>query len=784
MDQSTAETEVEYIPPELCSQRSWTQPAAAGPGRSIELVPIERKRPVPEAGLVHGNVVLTGPVHPQIRSQVNGDYDDDDDEFTTVRYSALTCEPSMFQKERFKLRQNLYIKPRRTELLITVPICDESGTDLGRTLTGIFANIQYISSQTRVKTWKRHGWKRCVVCVLADGRGRVLEEAKAVLTLIGLWQPAMAVRDVQGKYAYAHLFEYTTRVRLRGSALQPSPECLQIPVQMILCLNETHQGPRDCGKWLSEAIIPELDPRICVFVPVGAMPPFDAIYRLWERLHLHPRCGGAVGQTEMGASMLTWALNPLAAAYGVHLKLASVLENPLQSFLGFAPAFPTQLSVFRCQLNERESQHQTPGSLEAASVRDEPEPIAWGSRMSDRWLWAFNILSRRWNRDRLDYVRKARAQVQAPSSIDACIVERQHYMQDRAVFVMNSWTTMQNIEGGFRKLRFAALLIYSCLDLVVSWFAIGNTFLIFFFINHYFTSDSIIGRHGPATETGLLTLYTFLLMISVLCALTYQPQSRRLRIIRTLITVGWMLLAAYILIAIIVVGFKTTWPGFHIFSNTTTDFREWFGNPRCFLAILPLLAIYAIWLLISLLFLDPWVILAARIQYVLCIIAHVNFINITTFMYTNLPASGEQNAADGEIPMLTSYIVRPGNKVHLDSPSDDDLNKAYDASLAQLLDPPGPESARLSSRDCEGTQRVYPDKVVLAWALSNIFLCAVILNTVSSVKAGLAGNDLENIKRGPSTIYLLVIFWLIGSFEGVKFTGAILFIIKEVIYFF
>jgi hypothetical protein len=63
--------------------------------------------------------------------------------------------------------------------------------------------------------------------------------------------------------------------------------------------------------------------------------------------------------------------------------------------------------------------------------------------------------------------------------------------------------------------------------------------------------------------------------------------------------------------AIIVVGFKTTRPAFHILSNTPTDFREWFGNLRCFLAILPLVAIYAIWLLISFLFLDPWVILAA-----------------------------------------------------------------------------------------------------------------------------------------------------------------------------
>ncbi|KAL4751108.1 hypothetical protein BDW72DRAFT_212904 [Aspergillus terricola var. indicus] len=700
MDQNTVETEVECVSPELCSWRSWTEPAAAGPNPAKELIPIERKNPVPEAGLVRGNVVLTGQVHPQIRSQVSGDYDDD--EFTTVRYSALTCEPSMFRKEQFMLRQKLYIKPRRTELLVTVPICEESGTDLGRTLTSIFANIQYVSSRKRVKAWKRHGWKRCVVCILADGRGRLSEETKASLTLIGLWQSALAVRDVQGKNVVAHLFEYTTR--------------------MILCLNERHQGPRDCGRWLSEAIMPEPDPRMCVIVPVGAMPSVDAIYRLWERLHLHTRCGGAVGRTEMKASLLTWSLNSLAAAYGVHLKLTSVLDNPLQSFLG---------------------------------------------DISNRRLSTFDILSRRWNRDRLDYVRKAAVHVQAPPSIDAYIVNRQHYMQDRAIFVMNSWSNVQNIEGGFRKLRF------------------GNTFLIFFLINHYFASESIAGQHGPAAETGLLTLYAFLLMISMLCALTYQPQSSRLRIIRTLITAGWMLLAAYILIAIIVVAFKTTRPAFHILRNTPADFREWFGDLRFFLATFALVAIYAMWLLTSLLFLDPWVVFAGSIQYVLCILAHVNFINIIAFMYSNLSPSEEHKAADSGRPIPTNYLVRPGNKVHLDFPSDDDdLNKAYDAALTQLLDPQDPKPARLSSRECKNTPGVYPDKVVLAWALSNIFLCAVILNAIPSVKAGLAGNELENMNRDPSTTYLIVIFWLIGCFEGAKFVGAILFIIKEVIYFF
>ncbi|KAL4909749.1 hypothetical protein BDW74DRAFT_43258 [Aspergillus multicolor] len=777
MERDSMDADVEFIPPELCSRRTWSEPVAAGP--TTELVPVERPRAPPDADLVHGNVVLSGPVHSKIRGQLSND----EEESATVRYSALTCEPAMFRKERFTLRQKLYISPRRTELLITVSLCDESGVNLGRTLTSIFANIQFICDQ-KAKMWKRRGWKKCVVCILADGRSRLTDEARAALALLGLWQPALAMSDVGGKKVLAHLFEHTTHVRLREGTIHPVPEYLETPVQMILCLNESHQGIDHCDRWLTEAIIPELDPRMCVFVPAGAMPSSDAIYRLWERLDLHPRCWGAVGRTDLGASLLAWALNPLAAAHGMHLKLRGLLDCPLQSFMGFAPVLPTQLSIFRCQQETVKRKELSQDDLEDGSIRARPMPSVWDSFIPERRRWAFGILSHYRSLYRLDYVRKARIHVPAPT-FGEYMVDRQNCMQDRITFVINALSTMHSIAGMSRKLKFATLLLYLCLDLIVSWFSIGNTFLVFFFINHYFTSELIIGQHSSGTETAILTLYSFLLAISAACALSHRPQSRRLVVVRALITTGWMLLAVYILAALIVVAVKTTQPTFYSILDCEAGFNDWFSEQRFFMAIVPLFAIFAMWFLASLVFLDPWIILAVSLQYIPCILTHVNFMNISAFMYTEASASelGRHHASYEKSPP-TGYFSNPTGRVVINSDNDEDIDNAYIRIMQDLENPPNREAAKPPPEDDEYGQAVYPEKVVLAWALSNLLLCAVILNTLPSVKNGPAENNLRNINTEASTLYLLIVFWALGCLEAVKFLGALLYLVKEAIYFF
>lgn len=464
---------------------------------TIEMVPFERARPSYVTDLAWGNLVLTSRVHPQTVALLPNSDTNEDPEFSTVRYSAITCQPSMFEEERFTLRQTLFARPRQTELLITVHLCDESGANLARTLESLFTNIEFICSQRNRRPWKRHGWKKCVIYILADGRARLSAGAQAVLTLLGLWQPALAVCDVQGKQVLAHLFEYTTYVGVPDKFnLHVPPRRLDVPVQMVLCVNEIYEDQVSSFLWFTETILPILNPRMYAFVPIGSTVRPDAIYRLWERLNLHPNCAGVVGQMEVKTSLLTQIINPLAAAHGFQLKLNGILDNPFKSSLGFATALVTELSMFRFAA-EPEALSDAESSAGSGSLGPDDHPntwwdwVIWSYYLSERRMWALAFLSICQSHYHVDYVHKAKHYTPAVASLDEYIRRRQHYMQDRVSLALRSWTDLHSVFAGkvriFRRLEIIILLLYLSVDLLVSWFAV---------VSVSFLSLGIVGHSG------------------------------------------------------------------------------------------------------------------------------------------------------------------------------------------------------------------------------------------------------------------------------------------------
>ncbi|KAL3475479.1 chitin synthase-domain-containing protein [Aspergillus californicus] len=748
------------------------------------MVPFERARPSYVTDLAWGNLVLTSRVHPQTVALLPNSDINEEPEFSTVRYSAITCQPSMFEEERFTLRQALFARPRRTELIITVHLCDESGATLARTLESLFTNIEFICSQRNRGPWKRHGWKKCVIYILADARAKLSADAQAVLTLLGLWQPALAVCDVLGKQVLAHLFEYTTYVGVPDKFKpQVPPRRLDVPVQMVLCVNEIYEDQISSFQWLTETILPILNPRMYAFVPIGSTLRPDAIYRLWERLNLHPKCVGVVGQMEVKTSLLTQVLNPLAAAHGFQLKLNGILDNPFKSSLGFATALVTELSMFRFD-EELEALSDVESSARSGLLGPEDPNtwVIWSYYLSERRMWALEVLSMCQSQEHVDYVHKAKHYTPAVASLDEYIRRRQHYMQDRVSLALKSWTDLRSIFAGkvrgFRRLETIILLLYLSVDLLVSWFAVGNTFLIFFFINNYFTSNAIMNQHGPATEIALLTIYAFLLVLSVVCALSYQPQGKRLGRLRMLLTSGWILLATYTLFATVAIVFKTMHP---TFTDSDQSLPGPLPNGRFSIAwILPLVAIYSIWIVSSSIFLEPLTVLTCGLQYVLCLLVHVNFMNIFVFMQTgSLPSE----PYDYDVEDILASTMRGRNgRVPVDVGSDDELDEQYTRYVNLVSDHVDRKTLDLDEARVGKRHGLYPEKVVLAWVLSNLLLCAVILNTIPSIKKGPAGGDPENTNTGPSTLFLFVIFCLVGSLEAAKFLGTLWFFIKEAVY--
>jgi chitin synthase len=169
--------------------------------------PIKRWKTVKEVQLFNGNLVLDCPIPPRLLNQVPHAQPPERDEFTHMRYSAATCDPSHFFEERFTLRQKLFAKPRHTELFIVVTMYNEEDELFARTMIGVIKNIEYMNSRTSSKTWGKDAWKKIVVCVVSDGRAKINPRTRAVLAAMGVYQDGIAKQYVNKKEVTAHIYE-------------------------------------------------------------------------------------------------------------------------------------------------------------------------------------------------------------------------------------------------------------------------------------------------------------------------------------------------------------------------------------------------------------------------------------------------------------------------------------------------------------------------------------------------------------------------------------------------
>ena len=169
--------------------------------------PVKRWKTVKEVQLFKGNLVLDCPIPPRLLNQVPHAQPPERDEFTHMRYSAATCDPADFAAERFTLRQNLFAKPRQTELFIVITMYNEEDELFARTMSGVIKNIEYMNSRTNSKTWGKDAWKKIVVCVVSDGRAKINPRTRAVLAAMGVYQDGIAKQQVNGKDVTAHIYE-------------------------------------------------------------------------------------------------------------------------------------------------------------------------------------------------------------------------------------------------------------------------------------------------------------------------------------------------------------------------------------------------------------------------------------------------------------------------------------------------------------------------------------------------------------------------------------------------
>lgn len=205
-----------------------------------------------------------------------------------------------------------------------------------------------------------------------------------------------------------------------------------------------------------------------------------------------------------------------------------------------------------------------------------------------------------------------------------------------------------------------------------------------------------------------------------------------------------------------------------------------FKNKVFFTLIVSMASTWLLYLVASIMFLDPWHMFTSFIQYLLLTPTYINILNVYAFCNTHDITWGTKG--DDKPEKLPTAQLKPGGKVDVSIPSDDaDLNSQYEAELRTFsVKYAKPEKVITAEQKHEDYYKGFRSAVVLAWMFCNLGLAAVVLNSGGVERLTLntaAGTDQDLTEANRAAIYMSVVLYSVAVLSLIRFIGATWFLV-------
>lgn len=200
-----------------------------------------------------------------------------------------------------------------------------------------------------------------------------------------------------------------------------------------------------------------------------------------------------------------------------------------------------------------------------------------------------------------------------------------------------------------------------------------------------------------------------------------------------------------------------------------------FTNQFFLTLVVSLCATYVLYLVMSILFFDPWHMFTSFIQYLLLTPTYVNILNVYAFCNTHDVTWGTKG--DDKPAKLPSANLKPTGGVDVAIPdSEHDLNSQYETELQAFSKKWVPEKKVPSpSEKQEDYYKGFRSAVVLVWMFCNLALAAVVLNTGGFDRITVSKNE-DVTQSQNATIYMSVVLWSVAGLSAVRFLGSLWFL--------
>ncbi|WWC96588.1 hypothetical protein V866_003456 [Kwoniella sp. B9012] len=681
-------------------------------------------------------------------------------EFTKMRYTAVTCDPNDFVEDKYTLRQRLYDPPRQTELFIVITMYNEDDVLFCRTMRGIMQNIAHLCTRNKSKTWGQDGWKKVVVCVVADGRLKINPRTRSVLAALGVYQDGVGKNVVNGKPVTAHLYEYTTQLSITSNGKIGPGGSNTVPIQVIFCMKEKNQKKINSHRWFFNAFGACLKPNVCVLLDVGTQPGPDSIYHLWKAFDINSSVGGACGEIVALKGMF-WKnlLNPLVAAQNFEYKMSNILDKPLESIFGYITVLPGAFSAYRyiALLNDDHGN----GPLKQYFIGETMHGAGAGIFSANMYLaedriLCWELVSKRQCKWKLHYVKSAYAITDVPDTVPELVSQRRRWLNGSFFAAIHSIVHFgylyRSSHTFTRKLFLHIELVYQTLSMIFAWFALGNFYIAFFVLT---SSLNSLGSAWKYVNTPLHYLYIALLLWCFLLALGNRPAGSRVGYTSSM--VGFALITVYMLFAAIYLAVRGIQS---ITADGSISADDIFGNKIFRNIVVSLAATYGLYIVSSLLALEPWHMLTSFLQYLLLAPSYVNVLNVYAFCNVHDVSWGTKGS-DKVSEDLGVVKSDSKDEVTVDVPVEQqDLNAVY-ASELRVLATKALKEVKVVSDDQkqEDYYKNVRTNVLLAWTMSNGALAAAILQT--------SGGD-----SALATTYMGILLYTVAGLAFFRFVGS------------
>ncbi|KAH9961842.1 glycosyltransferase family 2 protein [Russula compacta] len=718
-------------------------------GRIPQRVP-RRHKTLKRVELFHGNFVHDAPVPTKL---LNLCVHKEEREFTHMRYSAATCDPNDFKDDGFTLRQVLYDPPRRTELFIVMTMYNEDDGLFTRTMHGVMKNIAYLCKRDRSKTWGKEGWKKVVICIVSDGRQKINSRTLSVIAAIGAYQEGIATNAVNGKPVAAHIYEYTTQISVTPSNKIEGAEKGIVPVQIIFCLKEKNQKKINSHRWFFNAFGPILQPNVCVLLDVGTMPGPTSIYHLWKAFDINSNVGGACGEiVALKGRYGEKLLNPLVAAQNFEYKMSNILDKPLESVFGYITVLPGAFSAYRYIALQNDARGEGPlqkyflgETLHGAGADIFTQICIWL-----RIILCWELVSKRGGSWILHYVKSAYGVTDTPDQVPELVSQRRRWLNGSFFAAIH----------GTVKFHY---LYRSSHSFARKFWIHGNFFISFFVLTNALEDPTIIG--GKAIEvinTILKYSYVGLLLTCFILALGNRPQGSNRGY--TLAFVGYAIFTLYMTFAAMFLAIKGV-EEVTAAEHRGAQFSDLFTNSIFRDIVVSLSATVGLYVVASIIHMDPWHMVTSFVQYTLIAPSYINILNVYAVSHVDV-SWGTKGDNKVSVDLGVVKAGKGENAVEVAVPTaEKDINAAYEDAIHVLSTKPPKEDKKVDAATAqEDFYRNFRTNVLLSWVLSNALLVAVILTTNGNAQTSGANHTVNG--------YLIFILYSVAILALVRFIGS------------